>query len=76
MAKLGDELTVMGVTYVLVDASLFKKLSPGQEMLCDFCALDPNAFLSVCLNVDCDINDSGSEAVYVKKLEVNHESGR
>ena len=69
MPKLGDELTVDGVTYVLVDASLFMKLDPDANLVCKFCALDPQEFLPVCLATNCDIDNSNADTVYVRKLE-------
>ena len=67
--KLGDEIEVDGVTYVLVDASLFMKLDPDNNLVCKFCALDSQEFLPVCLATNCDIDNSNADVVYVRKLE-------
>ena len=67
--KLGDEITHDNVTYVLVDASLFMKLNPDYELICEFCALDPRELIDVCMYSDCDIDNSNADAVYVRKLE-------
>lgn len=73
MARLGDEIIHEGVTYVLVDASLFIKLNPVDDLICVFCALDPRELTDVCLAADCDIDNTNADVVYVKKLEVKNE---